>query len=132
VADGNKVALRHERGERLPCVRVVGVGRRELRLRRDVTVAHAAPNIELEGSVEKNTRCARAVAAGLAAAVSEQANGRVERRAGNLHISCGLLDARRRELEVGVISQRFVDQRDQHRSLNRRASVATGCAAAHL
>ena len=63
--------------------------------------------------------CRPTVAAGLAAAVSKHAHRGIKRRAGDFHIASGLLDARRGDLQIGVVRERLVDQCGEHRIVER-------------
>ncbi len=113
--DGQKIRLRHERSERLARIRIVRIGRCELRLRRGLTVAHTAPHVELERRVEPNALQSRAVAPGLAAAVGKKIHRRA--RATRPRLSRSPRPARR--------ARRRTSGRRYGRAPRRRAPVST-------
>ena len=107
---GEEPAFRDLRGDRLAAVVVVERGGDVLGLRRGRARAHAPPEVELPVHEHADALQPARVAAHLAAAAREQVHLRVEQRARDLLVCRGLLDARRRDAEIGVVGERFPRQ----------------------
>jgi hypothetical protein len=125
--DGDEPALGHHRRERLARIGIVGLHGCGVRLSRSLTVAQAAPHVELQGGVQEH-RVQAAATAGLAALSRRQSYRRKERAACYRDIPRGLVDTRRRRLQVGVVRQRFGDERGQRGIVERcEPAVGDGC-----
>ena len=110
--DREEPALGDRGRQRLARVRVVGGERRGLFLRRRTPVAQAAPDVELQRRIEPDPLEAAATAR-IYPGDARDAHRRPQRAARHLHVTGGLLDARRRHLQVGVEGQGFRDERSQ-------------------
>jgi hypothetical protein len=117
--DCEEPGLCHERRHRLRGSRHVRLGRRILVFGCYPAVAHAAPQVYFPRCRNDDAADARAVAADFAAGFCEHVHRRVQLRASRLDVCGGLLDACHGKTQVGVVRDRFGNERRQLRVAER-------------